>query len=225
MRSTSLRVYQARISWLLTASLVALVIGAVVLKSVLVRPVNPESAVISSTDDSTAYLVPRPSSIEALLRKSNLVVIGTVGDVVQQTNEGGLRPGFTPRADDPRLPTFPFTYYSVKVERVLASADQQVVQGQDIVLRVNGGARYPEWVGGQMRMPRAGDRRLFVLSSHPEIDGYSPVPWGVFRIGDNIATYDDAQRTPVSTFTTAISSAEFVAAIRATPLGNPVPAP
>lgn len=201
--------------------LVSVVLGAIALLVVFLIVQSRFSTTEEAPGgDSAGFLVPRPRSVEDLVARAAVVVIGTIDNVQRETEEGP----FTFSTPEPGAPPFPksrFTYYSVKVESVVTGSDQ-VAPGQEITLRVNGVAKDSEMAGGEMRMPRPGDRRLLVLESDPLIpDAYFPHPWGIFRIDGAMARYDDVDKTPVDTFTTASSPPAFADALRTAKGGGP----
>ncbi len=203
------------------AASVKLIVGGFVLIGVLAASSACQSTgndtTRTGTDDTgdTGDLAPRPARLEDLVQRAKVIVIATVGDVERETSEGPVGRAPTPDPSAPSLPQFAFTYYSVKVDAVIAGTEE-LKPGQTFTLRINGSEKNKEQSGGLTMMPQPGEQRLFVLESDPTIpDAHFPHPWGIFDIGDDPVKFDDVERTSVATLTQATSPAAFADALRA----------
>lgn len=130
--------------------------------------------------NSTAMLVPPPKNMVELTSKADIIVVGEVGEVIQQGYYGGYDAAgkLIPRTGEPDKPGsgIPFTDFGLKIERVLKD-DGSIAAGQPVILRMTGHpteevrrlnadpqAEYP------MTFP--GDRHLFLLSKTPDNSAY-----------------------------------------------------
>ncbi|MCL6511326.1 MAG: hypothetical protein K6U78_11610 [Anaerolineae bacterium] len=134
-----------------------------------------------------------------MLSKTQLIVIGEVGPVVQRRTFSGYGPngelwdGFD--AVGRPVPQVPFTDFEVKVERVLRD-DGSIANAKPIILRMAGDAT-PEMkaITQNTNYPftYTGDRYLFLLTLNPDKTtyGFYYGPWsrllidgGTLRVSD-----------------------------------------
>lgn len=169
---------------------------------------------------STLSLLPPPQSMEQLVKPANVIVVGTVGQIVRQGTFAGYDPAGVTRNERPGDPVssrLPITDFEIKVERVLL--DDGIVQsGKPLILRMIGyPTAAPADAQSQFPMSRPGDRNLFVLSRTPDNQAYGLYygPWSRLIINGPTVTYSDGPRTPVG-FTNRRSPPAFVADLSAT---------
>ncbi len=62
-------------------------------------------------------------------------------------------------------------------------------------------------------MPKAGDRRLYVLRKQPDSVSYGTTN-GIFNIDSDTVTYADKNQTPVETFTDKTAPEAFMQALK-----------
>ena len=111
-------------------------------------PLAPEQVVaaphdpISEPDDpsseqvSSGMMVPRPESIEVLVRMSHIIVLGTISAVLDEKLIGAYGEDGNPYVPVEESGT-PYTDYEVRVESVLKN-DGDVEDGGTLVLRMFG---------------------------------------------------------------------------------------
>lgn len=158
-----------------------------------------------------------PGSMEELVAKADVIVIGRVGAIVSQTREGPYNANALPQdpRDVPPLPSLPFTYYKIEVEEVIMD-DGTLAAGRPLILRVYGHVNREEGqdLAARWPMPRPGERRLFVLRRNPDSQSYGPWGgWGLLRIDGDVVTFSDRERTPVQ-FTERRTPREFLAELK-----------
>lgn len=148
---------------------------------------------------SLANPPPLPESMADLVNKAAVIVVGTIGPVIQESTEG---PYGSPLAQDPRdVPqprSFPFSYFVLTVEEVIFT-DGLWQQGVSLVLRENGRVNSLGTFANVMPMPKTGERYLFVLRRNPDQASYGHSgPWGLFNIQGPTVRYSDWERSVVN---------------------------
>lgn len=171
-----------------------------------------------SDDDATPEAVgeaadfgPPATSLDDLVRRAEVIVVARVEAIVD-SGERSVVEG-TPSPGAPPFPKLAYTDYALRIDRVVSGG--VAAAGERIVLRV--GARPGDrlLVDG-LRVPRAGDRRLFILEHPRTAEGYYilSVPGSIYRIDRTPVTLDDVDDTSVAAFTTAVTPAAFEDALR-----------
>lgn len=158
---------------------------------------------------SMAARVGPPQTLDDLLSKAPLILIGEVGPVVQYLdfavygNDGQL----LERGKDPAgnlMPEAPATDFSLLVEEVLRD-DGTIASGETIILRMPGHATEElKQLTAQIDYPFSftGDRHLFLLTPNPDGASYGFYygPWGRLILDDEMLRVSDGQQQPL-TFT------------------------
>ncbi len=209
----------------LKASLYGLVAIAAALSAVLLvitvspgrSPAQSAPTDIPVAGNSTANLVPPPRSIDELVQKSDIIVIGTVGRIV---NEGAIGSYVeadnlrNDRATDPISSRIPIVDYEVEVEAVVLD-DGILSSGHPLILRMSGRSTDPVIPGAEYPPSRVGDRGLFALTANPDglTYGFHYGPWSRFDISGSVATFTDGRRTPVN-FTDKVGTSQFIQALK-----------
>ena len=157
---------------------------------------------------SSTMLVPRPESIEVLVRMSHIIVLGTVSAVL-----GGIRFGAYGEDGNPTSggeePGTPFTDYEVRVESVLKD-DGDVEDGGTLVLRMFGHLSQQSDVVtlAAVTLPQSGSHHLLALGRNP--DGtYGSGSEGLINVTGETVAYADGVA-----FSTELTGDEFVEALR-----------
>ena len=173
--------------------------------------------------NSAASFVPVPDTIEGLLDRSEVIVIGTVNSVAGTGNlrsyneadnirieewldtleaETGERPEVYP----------PYTDFLVDIEKIILNNGLLTTE-EPLVLRMLGrSANSKRSTPSLLRLLQDGDRRLFTLNRNPDgtygLYGW----WSHFVIDGKRVTFSDDLRTPIH-FTDKASPAEFISAL------------
>lgn len=154
---------------------------------------------------------PRPQSIDDFVRRAEVIVVARVEAMVAS----GERPvvDATPAPGAPPHPKLAYTDYALRIERVVAG---DAAAGDRPVLRV-GARRGDKAMFDGLRVPRTGDRRLYVLEHPLTTEGYHVLgsPGAIYRIDRDPVTLDDIDDTSVATLTAAVTPAAFEDALRA----------
>lgn len=165
----------------------------------------------SSTDDeqSVGYVVPDPQTVDELVAGYDMAVIGSIEEVIRFAAEGptDAPPAGVARRDAPPLQGAPFTYYRLRVEKVV-SGPETVVAGDAITFRFNGAPENETAFGGRMLMPRPGDRRLFIVRLQPDGVSYG-TRLGVLDISGSEVVFADKGRTSVRVLTDRATPGAF----------------
>ena len=155
--------------------------------------------VVREVAGGEAKMVPLPKSLEELISGKDIIAVGRVGKIVREVAEGAWK-GPVDREGNPVKETLvPHTYFELELEQVIRD-DGTVARGETVLLRMSGTAQDgPIQVGeGQFmdfertRMPKTGERRLFVLSRNPN-DSYGAGDRGLLDIDGDVvrwAAYD-----------------------------------
>ncbi len=198
------------------AAVAGLVAGFGLVRSLLGWPLFAEQTA-SGSSVSFASLIPPPKSVAELVGKADVIVIGTVGPVVNQgafegyDGTGNLIPPSTGHPD------LPITDFQIIVEKVLKD-DGTIRAGNPPILRMlghptnkaerdaNRTSHYP--------MSYTGDRHLFFLSKNPDATyGFYYGPWSRLVIDGQVVALSDGPRTPVQFAGRQFAPAEFIASV------------
>lgn len=187
-------------------ALTALAVAGVVVGAVLIRAGRTQSPSVAPAD-SAAFGLPRPASLAELVADYDVIVVGSI-EGVQRTDAfpASGRPG----PDRPPLSTAPLTFFDLRVERVV-SAPVQVREGATITMRMWGPP--DSATSGAILMPKAGDRRLFLLRLQRDGVSYGTTD-AIFNIDGGAVTYADEERTSVRSFTDKTAPDAFIRAVR-----------
>jgi len=145
--------------------------------------------------------------VDELVADYNVLVVGSIQGAPRT---GVFQPSGQRSPNGPPLPTAPLTFLDLHVERVI-SAPLDVREGGIITLRMWGPPDSP--TSGNMLMPKAGERRLFVLRLQPDGVSYGTTD-GIFNLDGKAVTYADEKRTPVRTFTDKTAPEAFIHALK-----------
>ena len=174
---------------------------------------EPTGALTTSRDPasptSSGMMVPRPQSVEELVARAEVIVLGTITSVLAQKWMGPYgedgRP--LPASDERGLP---FTDYEVQVERVLKGYGT-IANGGTLVLRMFGHLDNPGAIitPNAFTLPNQDDHLLFALGKNP--DGtYGSGPEGLLNVDGERVLYADG--VP---FAAGVSPDRFVDAVTA----------
>ncbi|MFQ5968382.1 MAG: hypothetical protein ACE5MI_12365 [Acidimicrobiia bacterium] len=151
------------------------------------EPPKPSSVV------SSGMMVPRPESIEDLVAQSDVIVLGTISFVLEETLVGDL----------------PHTDYEVRIDGVLKS-DGALEDGGTLVLRMSGHLTQQTDVvtSVHVQLPAPDSYYMLALGQNP--DGtYGSGPEGLLDVDGDRVTFADGIG-----FWTELTGAEFVEAVR-----------
>ena len=141
-------------------------------------------------DSPTGMMVPRPGSVDELVMRSNVIVVGTITTVLEERLIGGYGDDGKPLSADDEG-GLPFTDYLVTIEDVL-KADDSVANSDTLVLRMFGHLSDRDAVitPNVFTLPNPGDYLLFALGRNP--DGtYGSGPEGLLDIGGETVAFAD----------------------------------
>ena len=161
--------------------------------------------------NSTAMWVPPPKTMRDLLKKTDVIVIGTVGSVVNSSTMGSYNEADNLRIQqtgDP-VPKLPITDYEIQVETTILD-DGVLSSGRPLILRMIGRQGVEQRFPSILQMLQPGDRRLFTLSVNPDGATYGLYGWwSHFIIAGDKVTYSDDLRTPIG-FTDKVRPEDFI---------------
>ncbi len=156
---------------------------------------------------SSGMLVPRAQTVEELVDRSKIVVVGTIASVKQEFLFGGYDENGQPESFEDEEGT-QYTDFVVEVDQLL-KGDGIVVEGGTFILRLFG-HRNPS--GTQVLsiepiLPDVGDSLVFALGTNP--DGtYGSGPDGLIEVDTGRPVFIDGQPFPGAT-----GAGEFINAI------------
>ncbi len=157
---------------------------------------------------SSSMMVPRPESIEVLVRMSHIIVLGTISAVLDEKLIGAYG-----EDGKPYIPVeesgSPYTDYEVRVESVLKN-DGDVEDSGTLVLRMFGHSSQQSDVVtlAAVQLPQPGSHYLLALGRNP--DGtYGSGNEGLIYVDSEIVAYADGVA-----FSTKLAGEEFVKAVR-----------
>ena len=139
---------------------------------------------------SSGMMVPRPNSVEELVTRADIIVLGTITSVIDEKLIGPYDEDGSP------LPAgeeggLPFTDYDVEIESVF-KGDGTVTDGVTLVLRMFGHLSNSNAIitSNVFPLPNPGDRLLFALGENP--DGtYGSGPEGLLNVDGEKVVYAD----------------------------------
>ena len=157
---------------------------------------------------SSSMMVPRPDSIEVLARMSHIIVLGTIGEVLDEIRFGAYGEDGNPYIPVEESGT-PYTDYEVRVESVLKN-DGDIEDGGTLVLRMFG------HLSGQsdvitlaaVQLPQPGSHYLLALGRNPD---------GTYGSGNEGLIYVDGETVAYAdgvAFSTELAGEEFVEVVR-----------
>ena len=162
----------------------------------------------SGGEVSSTMLVPRPESIEVLVRMSHIIVLGTISAVLDE-----IRIGTYGEDGNPYIPIeesgTPYTDYEVRVESVLKN-DGDVEHDGSLVLRMFGhlSQQSDVVISAVVQLPQPGSLYMLALGRNP--DGtYGSGSEGLINITGEKVAYADGVA-----FSTELTGEEFVEAVR-----------
>ena len=180
----------------------------------IAEPDDPSSEQVSSS-----MLVPRPDSIEVLVRMSHIIVVGTISSVLDEKLIGAYG-----EDGNPYIPVeesgSPYTDYEVRIESVL-KGDGGVEEGGALVLRMFGHLSQQTDVVTltPVHLPQPGSYYMLALGRNP--DGtYGSGSEGLIYVDGETVAYADG-----IAFSTELTGNEFVEAVRQNADRNDPPAP
>jgi hypothetical protein len=152
-------------------------------------------------------MVPRPESIEVLVRMAHVIVLGTISVVLDERYVAGYGEDGKPTSVGEEGGT-PYTDYEVSIERVLKD-DSYVEDGGTLVLRMLGhlSSQKDGVTLASVALPQTDARYLFALGRNP--DGtYGSGSEGLIDVdGETVAFADGIP------FSTRLAGEEFVEAV------------
>ena len=155
------------------------------------QPANgPTTSQEPDSPTSSGMMVPRPGSVDELVMRSNVIVVGTITTVLEERLIGGYGDDGKPLSADDEG-GLPFTDYLVTIEDVL-KADDSVANSDTLVLRMFGHLSDRDAVitPNVFTLPNPGDYLLFALGRNP--DGtYGSGPEGLLDIGGETVAFAD----------------------------------
>ena len=157
---------------------------------------------------SSSMMVPRPESIEVLVRMSHIIVLGTISAVLDEKLIGAYGEDGNPYIPVEESGT-PYTDYEVRVESVL-KGDGDVEDGGTLVLRMFGHRTQQTEVvtSVAIQLPEPGSHYLLSLGRNP--DGtYGSGSEGLIYVDGETVAYADGVA-----FSTELMGQEFVEAVR-----------
>ena len=143
-----------------------------------------------SAGGSLGSMVRRPSSVDELVSRASIIVIGTIESVLEEKTIGGYGEDGQPLPVDDES-GLPFTDYDLQIESVLKS-DGTVTDGGSLVLRLFGHLSNENAIItlNTFTLPKPGDRLLFALGQNPDRT-YGSGPEGLLSLdGDRVEYFD-----------------------------------
>jgi hypothetical protein len=168
-----------------------------------------ESMFVSRSSESThdtSILFPMPRNLTDLIDNADVIVIGTVGKIVDEgAFEGYDQDGnfirstdFDPdnlSIDDTALP---FVDYVIQVEKVIKD-DGTIKSNRPVILRMPGNRTGKIPTDSEYPMSAPGDHHLFFLSRNPDRKSYGLYYGARSRLTINgpVVTYSNGAHTPI----------------------------
>lgn len=203
--------------WLTILAAIALVVLGILLSQF----VRTEAASQPYTADvSLTSAVPPPRTMADLIRHADIVVEGTIGNIVKEDYfsgydaQGSLIPSQPP---NPTNASLAYTDYEITPENTLRGKEA-VQSNKPTILRLIG---HPQFTSdgrasrqGHFPMSYPGDKHLFFLSKNPD-DSYGLFygPWSRLNVDGATVTISDDQQTPVTFDGQAFQPTEFLAQV------------
>ena len=160
-----------------------------------------------------AKMVPLPKTTEELISTADIIAVGRVGKFVKEVEEGGFK------VPPVKQTLVPHTYFELELEQVIRD-DGTIARGETVLLRMAGTAQDgPIKVGEgtftdfeRARMPKTGERLLFVLSRNPN-DSYGGGRRGLLHIDGDAVRWNTHDLRPVG-FAGGKTPEEFIAEVK-----------
>lgn len=177
---------------LIGVGLIALLTGLIIASQMSAR---------RSSDNGGLSLLPPPQSMDELVDPADVIVVGTVGDVVSQGELSGYGQDDKARNQsptDPASPAIPITDFRINVERVLLD-DGTIEQGKPLILRMLGEPSTGADRTSEFPQTVVGVKYLLVLSQNPDGATYGPYygPYSRLFLTKSGVTYSNGSRTLV----------------------------
>ena len=168
---------------------------------------------------SSSMMVPRPESIEVLVRMSHILVVGTINSVLDEKLIGAYEEDGKPYIPGEESGS-PYTDYEVSIESVL-KGDGDVEDGGTLVLRMFGHLSQQNDVVtlAPVQLPQPGSHYLLALGRNPD-DTYGSGSEGLIYVDGETVAYADGVA-----FSTELAGEEFVEAVREKANRNDPPPP
>lgn len=173
---------------------------------------TPSAEPTANSHSESGWGMPQPKSYAELLKVSDMIVVGTVGDIVEQGTFGGYgKDGKMINPSESIAPGVNYIDYRVDVEQVVRD-DGTIQRGGSVILRMNGD-RGQKAIDPEAYFPLSakGDRHLFFLTQTPDSAAYGLVygPWSRLNIDGETVTYSDGQKSLVN-FALGYKPTDFV---------------
>jgi hypothetical protein len=173
----------------------------------------------------------RPQNIKELVKSSDVIVVGTIGQVVQQGYFAGYDETTgavlirNPLASKPVLlagptstpdPSLPYTDFEILIEKGIRD-DGRIRSGKPLVLRMLGRPTDGADPDSPYPMSKTGDRHLFFLTRNPDKESYGLVygPYSRLNITGPVVTASDGKRDSLP-FAQDLSPSKFMSLVEAT---------
>ena len=161
-----------------------------------------------------AKRVPLPKSLEELISGAEIIAVGRVGRIVREVAEGGFK------VPPVKQTLVPHTYFELELEQVIRD-DGTIARGETVLLRMSGTAQDgPIQVGEgkfmdfeRPRMPKTGERRLFVLGRNPN-DSYGSGRRGLLDIDGDVVRWAATHNLSPVGFAAGKTPEEFIAEVK-----------
>ena len=151
-------------------------------------------------------IIPPPTSLKELVSTADIVVLGTVGPIIEEAAfagygaNGELIDVAKSNAELPGLPSRAIQRvdYSINIEQVLKGNEAVASAGGNIILRMPGKSTGKVFVDDDYPMSAVNDRHLFFLRQNPDRKTYGLFygPWGRLIVDGISIAYSDGKRTP-----------------------------
>jgi hypothetical protein len=155
--------------------------------------------------------------LKELTQHADLIVIGTVGSIVDEGQFLGYDKAGNRRDKDPDAPDVPpLTYvdYEIVVEQVLKGGEGHKT-GNPVILRMPSKRTGPVEADAEYPMSAPGDHHLFFLTRNPDKKTYGLGygAWSRLMIDGSVVRYSDGKRSPID-FTEAGTPDEFIKKVK-----------
>lgn len=203
--------------------LIILVSLAVTIRTRNEQVFNSNSTLNTAARQNVDTEFPRPQSLGELTAKADVIVVGTVGQIVNQDSflgydqDGNLIKASNADKSVPNPPqNWQFFDYSILVEQTFKD-DGILSSGRMLILRMPGDRTGKVNPNEEYPMSATGDHHLFFLSRNPDKRTYGLYygPRSRLIIDSPIVTFSDGSRTPVD-ISSRTAPAEFIQALMVT---------
>lgn len=175
----------------------------VLLAGIAIATSSHSQALVSPPDEENSLLeMPPPQSMNELLRPAQVIVIGSIGPIVQHGVFAGYDKNgkaiYTLSVNTPGTGGVPFTDYQILMEQVLKD-DGTIAAGKQLIVRMPGDHSLGIDRVGTFLISAPGDRHLFILSRNPDkiTYGFYYGPWSRLTIDGQVVTPSDTKHTPL----------------------------